>query len=217
MSFSKNPNNGKKRESHSTISDEEKKDSTPSDARTKRIRKDRRRGYSLTLNVQSDNEDNAVALLVDNFPITAPQARIVVEVSRMLEPEDPAIFISFQAADRIHNALSVAGPGRPCQPGANPAASFNALKAWVEGKLPQARSTKAQLISGGQTAVAFGNLSQDESSEICNDITHLPDDFTWVAEIRRLRLSCGGALVMTGSGVGTATVAKLPSTVFFDD
>lgn len=206
-----------KRKLDDIVDDEEKKDSSPSDATTKRSKKGSVRGAPLTLNVQSENEDNAVTLLVENFSITPPQANIVLKACRRLQPEDPAVFVSFRDAERVHQALSLPGPGRPCQPGNNANASFNALKTWVESKLPTGNQTKALLISGGENAVAFGNLSQAEFNAIFPTITHLPDNFAWVAAVRAQRLSCGCVLSMTGTGVGVATVAKLPSTVFFDD
>jgi hypothetical protein len=213
MSSSRN----KKREPDtSNITEDEEKEASPSDT-TKKRSKTGVRGIPLTLNVQSENEANSITLLVDNFAISHHQAKIVLKACRMLQPEDPAIFVSFRDAPHIHQALSLPGPGRPCQPGNDAIESFNALKTWVQSKLPTGNQTKALLISGGASAVAFGNLSQAEYNAVIPTLIHHPNDFTWAAGIRTQGLSCGAMLCMTGTGVGVATVAKLPSTIFFDD
>ena len=198
--------------------EEEKKISSPRDNAFKDSKQRTcPRGRPLVLNVREENETEARTLLVNNFGVSENEAKIILATCRLLEPEDPAMFVSFRDAARVHEALSLPGPGKPCPAGADADASFRALKDWVDSLLPTDRDSKAVLISGGANAVAFGNLAQAEYNEILPVITHHPDDFTWVAAVRAARLSCGKVLTMTGTGVEAATIANLPSTIFFDD
>ena len=178
----------------------------------------RQPGESILLDTHLENEAEAVAIIMENFVRSEEEAKLVWKASHRLQPDDPALFVSFGDANRIHQALLTPGPGNPCPLGIDARASYDALKQWVTDKLPTGDRTAAVLMSGIEAnAVAFGNLSQAEFNALATQITFLPDDFAWVAAIRANRLSCGSVLQMTGTGVGEATVAKLASTIFFDD
>ena len=79
-------------------------------------------------------------------------------------------------------------PDRPCPPGADANASYDALKQWVMDKIPTGARTAAVLVSGAANAVAFGNLSQAEFNEISTQITFHPNNFAWVAAIPGKRI-----------------------------
>lgn len=196
--------------------EEEKKESSPKKhSKTSKIV--RQPGESILLDTWEENETEAIAILMENFVRSKEEAKMVLKVCRRVKPDDPALFVTFGDADRIHQALSQPGPGRPCPPGADANASYDALKQWVMDKIPTGARTGAVLVSGAANAVAFGNLSQAEFNVISTQITFHPNNFAWVAAIRANGLSCGLVLQVTGTGVGAATVAKLASTIFFDD
>ena len=144
------------------------------------------------------------------------EANMVLKVCQRLKPDDPALFVTFGDVHRIHQALSQPGPGRPCPPGADANASYDALKQWVMDKIPTGARTAAVLVSGAANAVAFGNLSEAEFNEISTQITFLPNNFAWVAAIRANGLSCG--LVLQGDrywGGSCYSCQACHSTIFF--
>lgn len=198
---------------HSMVDAEKKKDTSPSESR----RAKKEKGSPLTIHWLEGEGEAAVVLLAEHFSIPEAHATIVVQACRRLLPENSAIFASYASADRIHQALSLPGPGRPCEPGVDAEASFQNLKAWFRSKLPVGEGTKAKLISAGENGDAFSNLSQDEFLQVSPQITFQPEDFAWLVAVRSHRFSCGGVLVMTGTGVGQATIGKYPSTFFFDE
>ena len=87
------------------------------------------------MNVQEDSGTNAISLLVENLPAFCAQARNRFESMPNASTLRSTILISFWDPERIHQALSLPGPGRPCQPGAIAVKSFGALRAWIEGQV----------------------------------------------------------------------------------
>lgn len=100
--------------------EEEKKTPSPSAQKTSNNKcRTTEKGAPLTLDVVQD-EAKAVKIVANRFGIPIEHAEAVITECRKLLPDDPAVFVCYQTADRIHQALTIPGPGRPCRPGAPP-------------------------------------------------------------------------------------------------
>lgn len=90
------------------------------------------------------------------------------------------------------------------------------LKAWVNGLLPTGISNKATIVSAGTNGDAFSNLSVDEFNVVSAQITHHPNDFTWVAAIRKANFVVRGCTDNDWLGCGASFGGKTCFHHFFD-
>jgi hypothetical protein len=178
------------------------------------------------IDIHWDNEEEAIAELQYNFGLSKEYSTALLKLGQSLKKDDPGVFLTFGSGVEVRQALlsqRMAGPGqppiviqgRPGDPGANGNEALQNVKTWVRQQLPHDKEDLIEEV--GDRAFAIGNLTQDQY----NDLT-LTLGFTvnpgsvWGLANAVSGNSLGGILGVTGTGVGTATFAKLPSNGFCD-
>jgi hypothetical protein len=168
-----------------------------------------------------EDEKAAVLTVGENFGMAEDHSAALVALAKTLKVDDPAIFITFRSGPDIRRALTSRmtpnGPivvhGRPCDPGANGDTALLNIKDWVCDQFPEGK----EALSVNDYAYAIGNLTQDEYNDLAVTLSFCKDPARiWGFANGVNNNSLGGIVGVTGTGVGQATLAVLPSIGFCD-
>lgn len=174
---------------------------------------------SLEISHSTDKErSDAVKKICHAFAISQANAEAVVELAKGLQPEDPAILISFNSGQEIRSALQstlaghAAATNRPCLPGRNGNEALQNLKNWVISLLPGTNETRVETTDRG---LAIGSLTHREYNSLTMTLSFTkPPAREWGIANAANNRSLGGLVGVTGTGIGSAAVAVLPSNGF---
>lgn len=180
-------------------------------------RRQRRRIKVLSIKTRVTDKAEALPKIAENFGLTEEEADAVFDLARDLNPDDPAIFLTFKPGAHIRSKLQLGGKavlGRPCAPGHNGATALLNMKTWVTSLV---NGPPATVTMVGENAIALGNLDQDTYGELVMSLsfTPHPNPNQWAGLVLATGSGIGNGVCVVGSGVGTATVSPMPSIVFF--
>jgi hypothetical protein len=149
---------------------------------------------SITFTTKVADRSHQVPRIDANFNLNTEQANAVFDLARDLDPEDPAILITFREAALVRAGLQLGGAdgvaNRPCDPGPDDATALQNMKDWVIGLLPAAPTT---VTSVGENGLALANLTHNQCSTIALALSFTPQPILslWAH-----------ALLQSGSGIG---------------
>lgn len=154
------------------------------------------------------------------FGLTGEESKATLDLAKNLQPDDPALLITFKPGPQVRAALQIGGAAvavdRPCPPGANGGVALQNIKDWVTS-LVDGDETPATVTEVGESGLALGNLDQNQYAQIVMSLSFNPDPHpnAWAAGVLGAGQSIGAVVSVVGSGVGSATVGPVPSIVFF--
>jgi hypothetical protein len=174
-----------------------------------------------SIEVNLENEEEAIAELQDNFGLSKEYSAALWKLGKSLKVDDPGVFLTFRSGVEVNRALQsrmgaelpIVTQGRPGAPDANGNVALQNVKDWVLGQLPRGK----QALEVGDRAFAIGNLTQDEYNALTLTLgfSTKPGKVWGLAALFN-DYSLGGILGVTGTGIGQATFAQLSSIGFSD-